>query len=145
MTQTAPLSVADDRPLKPAILRGVRLKCPSCGSGPLMRSYLKTRDACAVCGQELHHHRADDGPAYMTILVAGHLLAPMILLVYANFRPDPLTMAVVFCVGFTGVALYLLPRFKGMFVAIQWAKRMHGFGDAPGATAAGQGLSDPTI
>jgi uncharacterized protein (DUF983 family) len=117
-----------DRPVWPAIRRGVRLKCPSCGSGPLMRSYLKTRDHCPVCGEELHHHRADDGPAYMTILVTGHILAPLILIIYSSLRPDPLVMAVTLCVGFSAIALYLLPRFKGMFVAIQWAKRMHGFG-----------------
>jgi len=29
------------------------------------------------------------------------------------------------------LALFLLPRMKGMFVALQWAKRMHGFGAAP--------------
>lgn len=117
-----------DRPIKPAVLRGLRLKCPSCGTGPLMRSYLKTRDQCSVCGQELHHHRADDGPAYLTILLSGHILAPLIMFVYSTFRPDPLVMAIGFCIGFTTLALYVLPRFKGMFVGIQWAKRMHGFG-----------------
>jgi uncharacterized protein (DUF983 family) len=25
------------------------------------------------------------------------------------------------------VSLFLLPRFKGMIVAFQWARRMHGF------------------
>lgn len=120
-----------ERPMRPAMLRGWRLKCPSCGTGPLMRTYLKTRDSCPVCGEELHHHRADDGPAYMTILVAGHILAPLILVVYANMRPDPLIAAIVFCIGFSALSLYMLPRFKGMFVAIQWAKRMHGFGTHP--------------
>ncbi len=119
-----------DRPMKPAVLRGVRLKCPSCGSGPLMRAYLKTRDHCPVCGEEFHHHRADDGPAYMTILISGHLLAPLIMIVYSAFRPDPLIMALSFSIGFSVLALFLLPRFKGMFVAIQWAKRMHGFADS---------------
>ncbi len=92
-----------------------------------MRSYLKTRDSCAVCGEELLHHRADDGPAYVTILVCGHILAPLIHLVFKTFRPDPLVLAGIFCFGFTILALYLLPRFKGAFVGIQWAKRMHGF------------------
>ncbi|MBZ0129278.1 MAG: DUF983 domain-containing protein [Rhodobacteraceae bacterium] len=129
---TAPDDAGGERPMRPAMLRGWRLKCPSCGTGPLMRTYLKTRDTCTVCGEELHHHRADDGPAYMTILVTGHILAPLILVVYANLRPDPLIAAVVFCIGFSALALYMLPRFKGMFVAIQWAKRMHGFGAGSG-------------
>jgi len=134
-----------DRPLKPAIMRGLRLKCPSCGAGPLMKSYLKTHDSCAVCGEELHHHRADDGPAYMTILVCGHLLAPLLLVVFTQFRPDPTVMAVGFVTGFVALALFLLPRFKGMFVAIQWAKRMHGFGGGAGAGSTGQALPDPTV
>ena len=37
-------------------------------------------------------------------------------------------MAVGFSVAFSALALFLLPRIKGMFVAIQWAKKMHGFG-----------------
>lgn len=141
-------SASTDRPLKPAILRGVRLKCPNCGAGPLMKSYLKTRDSCAVCNEELFHHRADDGPAYMTILVAGHILAPMLLVVFTIFRPDPLLMAIGFIAVFVTLALFLLPRFKGMFVAIQWAKRMHGFhpNRTRGQTGStGQVLPDPTI
>ena len=123
-----------DRPLRPAILRGLRLKCPRCGSGPLMRGYLKTRDHCPVCGPDLSGHRADDGPAYMTILVCGHVLAPLILWVFLAFHPSPLVMAASFGLGFTALALFLLPRFKGMFVGIQWAKRMHGFAeDSPPA------------
>ncbi len=135
----APRTAADsdlppDRPLRPAILRGLRLKCPRCGSGPLMRGYLKTRDHCPVCSQDLSGHRADDGPAYMTILVCGHVMAPLILWVFMTFRPTPPVMIAGFGLGFTALALFLLPRFKGMFVAIQWAKRMHGFAeDGPGA------------
>jgi uncharacterized protein (DUF983 family) len=137
-----------DRPLKPAILRGVRLKCPNCGAGPLMKSFLKTRDTCAVCGEELFHHRADDGPAYLTIMVSGHLLAPMLLIVFTTFRPDPLLMAIGFVSVFVTLALFLLPRFKGLFVAIQWAKRMHGFqldGSHNATGSTGQALPDPTI
>jgi len=61
----------DQRLTKPAMLRGWKRRCPNCGTGPLFKGYLAVRDDCAVCGQELHHHRADDGPAYLTILVVG--------------------------------------------------------------------------
>jgi uncharacterized protein (DUF983 family) len=33
-------------------------------------------------------------------------------------------------VGTVAMSLFLLPRLKGALVAIQWAKRMHGFGAA---------------
>lgn len=119
---------AEDRPMKPAMLRGWRRRCPNCGSGPMLRGYLRVRRDCPVCGEALHHHRADDGPAYLTILIVGHVMAPTILWVFVTFRPDPLTLATIFTVGTVALSLYLLPRLKGLVVAVQWAKRMHGFG-----------------
>ena len=44
--------------------------------------------ACPVCGTELFHHRADDGPAWATILITGHLLAPLMLVVFITWRPQ---------------------------------------------------------
>jgi uncharacterized protein (DUF983 family) len=119
----------EDRPMRPALLRGWRRRCPNCGAGPLLRGYLTVRDSCQVCGEALHHHRADDGPAYLTILIVGHLMAPLILWAFIEFRPDPLVLASVFSVGTVALSLYLLPRLKGMLIAIQWARRMHGFGN----------------
>jgi len=98
----------------------------------MMSGYLNVRDACPVCGEVLHHHRADDGPAYLTILIVGHLVAPTLLWSFIHFRPDPLVLFSLFSVGTVGLSLYLLPRLKGVMVAIQWAKRMHGFGTVPG-------------
>jgi uncharacterized protein (DUF983 family) len=121
---------AEVRPAKPALLRGWRRRCPNCGIGGLFDGYLKVRDACGTCGQELHHHRADDGPAYLTILVVGHLMAPMLHLTFSHFEPNPLYVAIGFSVLCGGLSLYLLPRMKGAVVAIQWAKRMHGFKSA---------------
>ncbi len=118
---------ADERPLKPALLRGWRRRCPNCGSGPMLRGYLKVRDSCPVCGEALHHQRADDGPAYLTILIVGHLMAPLILWVFTHYRPDPLVLATLFSIGTVALSLYLLPRLKGALVGLQWAKRMHGF------------------
>ena len=86
------------------------------------------RDECPVCGEQLHHHRADDGPAYLTILIVGHVMAPVILWTFVTFRPDPMVLGTVFSVGCVAASLYLLPRLKGLIVGLQWAKRMHGFG-----------------
>ena len=124
MKLTATLSV---RLVKPALIRGWKRKCPNCGSGPLMDGYLSIREECAVCSQELHHHRADDGPAYITILISGHILAPLMLIIFEMYRPDPMVLAVGFILIFIAMALFLLPRIKGAFIGLQWAKRMHGF------------------
>lgn len=124
----------DERPLRPAILRGWRRRCPNCGSGPLLTGYLKVRNECPICDEKLHHHRADDGPAYLTILIVGHILAPTIFWAFVKFRPDPLVLATVFAIGSVTLALFLLPRIKGMIVGIQWSRRMHGFGSSTGET-----------
>lgn len=115
------------RPLWPALLRGFSRKCPNCGSGPMFKSYLKVRDTCPVCREDLSHHRADDGPAYLTILIVGHLMAPLLLIVFETFRPEPLVLFTIFAIGTITLSLYLLPRLKGMIVAFQWARLMHGF------------------
>ncbi len=117
-----------ERDMKPAMLRGWRRQCPCCGQGPMFSGYLKVRDHCPVCLEELHHHRADDGPAYLTILIVGHIMAPTMLWAFFEYEPDPLVVATIFSVGCVALSLYLLPRLKGLVVGIQWAKRMHGFG-----------------
>lgn len=118
----------EERPTKQAMLRGFRRRCPQCGEGMMFNSYLKVADSCPVCDEQLHHHRADDGPAYLTILVVGHLMAPAIHIAFTRFRPDPMVLATVFTVGCVALSLYLLPRLKGLVVGIQWSRRMHGFG-----------------
>lgn len=120
--------VCAERDTKRAMLRGWRRKCPNCGSGPLLKSYLKVNDSCSVCREELHHHRADDGPAYLTILFVGHLMAPLLHLAFVTWRPEPLTLFTIFAVGCVGLSLYLLPRLKGAMVGYQWAREMGGFG-----------------
>ena len=120
--------LGEDRPVGQAMLRGWRRRCPRCGTGPMLKAYLKVRDECAICGQALHHHRADDGPAYLTILIVGHLMAPIILWTFTTFRPEPIVLATLFSVGCVALSLWLLPRLKGLLVGFQWAKRMHGFG-----------------
>ncbi|CTQ48797.1 DUF983 domain-containing protein [Jannaschia donghaensis] len=117
-----------DRPVGQAMLRGWRRRCPNCGSGPMIKGYLKVRDACPVCDEALHHHRADDGPPYLTLLIVGHIIGPAMLWVFVAYEPDPYTFMAIFMVSATALSLWFLPRLKGMLVGIQWATRMGGFG-----------------
>ncbi|WP_171210470.1 DUF983 domain-containing protein [Ruegeria sp. HKCCA5426] len=125
--QTIDTTAQEDRPTWPALAKGFRRRCPKCGEGKLLHDYLKVNHTCSSCGQELFHHRADDGPAYLTILLVGHLLAPALHVSYVHWRPEPLTMFLIFAIGCTALSLFLLPRLKGAVVAYQWARRMHGF------------------
>jgi len=67
--------------LKTDLLRGLRGKCPNCGKGRLFRAFLKVADRCDRCGEELYHHRADDLPAYLVVVLVGHLVVAMALFV----------------------------------------------------------------
>ena len=120
-------SAFQERAMRPALVRGFRRRCPCCGAGPILRGYLKLREHCSVCGEDLTPARADDGPAYLTILLVGHLMAPLMHWIFVSFRPEPMVLATIFCTFCVGLSLYLLPRIKGMIVGFQWAKRMHGF------------------
>ena len=68
----------------------------------MMDGYLTVRQTCPVCGTELYHHRADDGPAWATILITGHLMAPLMLVVFITLRPEGWVMALGFSVGLRG-------------------------------------------
>ncbi len=127
----SPSIIPHERPLWPALAKGWRRKCPKCGKGALLHSYLKVHDTCETCSQEFHHHRADDGPAYLTILIVGHIMAPSLLAVFTTWRPEPLTLFSIFAVGCITLSLYLLPRLKGAVVGFQWARHMYGFDDGP--------------
>ena len=118
----------EERPSWPAMRRGLARRCPACGQGHLFEGYLKVVDECPACAAEMRHHRADDGPAYLTILIVGHLLAVVMHVVWVQFRPEPLVFATGLTIVAVGLSLFLLPRIKGAIVGLQWARRMGGFG-----------------
>lgn len=119
-----------ERPLFRAMRRGFFGRCPDCGRGHIFRAFLKVADRCPDCGTELHHHRADDAPPYFVILIVGHVIVPLVLTLEVALRP-PLWVHMALWIPLTlALAMLLLPRVKGAIVGLQWAFRMHGFGDA---------------
>ena len=120
-----------------AMARGAIFRCPACGRGHLFSSYLKVADACASCGTELHHHRADDAPPYFTILIIGHFLIGGVLALEQAYAPPSWVHAVIWLPLGIVTSLVLLPIAKGALVGLQWALRMHGFArPAPGKPVA---------
>ncbi len=93
-----------------AMKRGFLCRCPNCGEGKLYASYLKVVDSCAVCGEELHHHRADDAPPYFTIFIVGHFVIAA-LLAFDEFWPDaPIWIHALLWTSFIVVSsMWLLP------------------------------------
>lgn len=125
---TAIPTPSQDRHAGQAMRRGAAGRCPSCGDGRLFTGYLRVKDECPSCATELHHHRADDGPAYVTILIVSHLATVVMLAMFTMYRPSTTVMLTVLCGGTLVLSLLMLPRIKGAWVGFQWAKRMHGFG-----------------
>lgn len=113
-----------------SLLRGFALRCPNCGKGRMFHRYLKVSDRCPSCGEELHHHRADDAPAYFTIAIVGHVVVGGVLWMERTFSPSGWVQAAVWLPLTLLLTLWLLPRIKGALVGLQWALRMHGFGGA---------------
>lgn len=126
------MPIETKREVKPAILRGLKERCPKCGEGKLFSRYLKVQDRCPECGEELYHHRADDGPAYLTVLIVAHLMGFLLHATSGYLREDPVIVALLLCTIATVISLLMLPRMKGLMVGYQWAKEMHGFGRSAG-------------
>jgi len=100
--------------------RGFTGRCPNCGKGKLFRAYLKPVDACARCGEAYGHIRADDGPAWLTILITGHVVVPLLLMVEQR-TAWPVWVATSFWSALVVVlVLILLPRSKGAFIGAIW-------------------------
>src|SRR5690554_3566079 len=115
------------RPLWPAMKRGMARKCPNCGEGHLYYKYLKVNETCPACGEELHHHRADDAPPYIVIVIIGHLMVGIILHMEMVVRIPAMHYLVVILPATVLLSLWLLPIVKGAIINMQWAKYMHGF------------------
>jgi uncharacterized protein (DUF983 family) len=114
-----------------AMLNGSKQRCPACGTGSIYKSYLKVVDACPCCGQELHHQRADDLPAYFTMFIVGHIVVGLVMMVEQRFAPELWVHALIWPVLILTLSLFLLPRIKGAAIGLQWAQRMHGFSAEP--------------
>jgi uncharacterized protein (DUF983 family) len=99
--------------------RGITGKCPMCGKGALFSRYLKQVEHCEKCGEEFGHIRADDGPAWLTILFVGHVFAFIL-----SFAPETnwqvWQLIAAWCSAALALSLITLPRAKGLFIGIIW-------------------------
>jgi len=121
------MEASTERDPKLAMTRGFKRTCPRCGKGHLFDGYLAVATECDQCGLNLTPQRADDGPAYLTIVIVGQLLVPLMVPAYGVWDWHPAMMATLFSIAAAALSLILLPRLKGALIGFQWAKRMHGF------------------
>jgi uncharacterized protein (DUF983 family) len=116
--------------LPKAMLRGFAMKCPNCGKGHLFGRFLKVADHCEVCGEDFTPQRADDFPAYLVIVVVGHVVVPALLAVEMAYAPPAWLQLLIWLPVTLFGALGLLQPTKGAIVGLQWQTRMHGFDES---------------
>jgi uncharacterized protein (DUF983 family) len=122
----APSGDANQVDLPHAVWRGALRRCPRCGQGDLFKAYLKQVDACAVCHEEYAHIRADDAPPWLTILIVGHVVVPLMIIADSWFLWPARLAMLVWPIVTALLALAVLPRAKGIFIAIIWVTRAPG-------------------
>ncbi|MFI5031856.1 MAG: DUF983 domain-containing protein [Reyranellales bacterium] len=113
-----------------ALKRGFLGRCPNCGEGHLFRAFVKVADHCEKCGEPFRCHRADDFPAYLVIVLVGHIVVPLAMWVEIAYMPAYWVHAMLWGPLILGLALGLLQPVKGAVVALQWQTGMHGFAEA---------------
>lgn len=116
------------RPVWNAIRRGLSCRCPNCGEGKLFRSFLKIVDTCAACGADMHHHRADDLPAYIVVAIVGHIVVGAFMGIEATSTLSTWQHLAIWIPLTILSAVALIRPVKGGVVGLQWALYMHGFG-----------------
>lgn len=102
------------------IRRGMMGKCPHCGEGHLFTAYLKQTKSCILCHETYGHIHADDAPAWMTILIVGHILAPLIIYMIMNTAWADWVYMIFFTILILILTFSILPRAKGFFIAMIW-------------------------
>jgi uncharacterized protein (DUF983 family) len=137
-TWTRETALGEKRDVWTAIKRGFRGRCPRCGQGKLFGAFLKVDSNCSACGLDFTPHRADDLPAYLVIVIVGHIVVPTALFIETDYSPPVWLQLAIYLPLTLVLSLALLQPVKGAVVGIQWALRMHGFDDtAPDDIAPG--------
>ena len=89
--------------------------------------FLKTAPTCPHCGLRLDLHQADDFPAYIVILLLGHILVPLMIEVNAAFAIPLGWQAAIWPTLAVLLAAAMIQPVKGAVIALQWSRRMAGF------------------
>lgn len=118
----------DKRDIWTSIKRGLLCRCPNCGEGRLFHAFLKPVANCAVCGEDYSHHRADDLPAYLSIVIVGHVVVGGYMLTDQAVTWSSWTHLAIWTPITLILAVATIQPIKGAVIGGQWAARMHGFG-----------------
>lgn len=86
--------------------------------------YLKVEPSCHLCSHDLSQYPADDGPAYFTILIVGHLIVAPLLLFPIIWEAPARYVLPATLIPLAVATLALLPLVKGAFIGAMYAMGM---------------------
>lgn len=106
----------------PAILNGVKCRCPRCGRGRLFRGYITQVDHCANCGEGLKRYNVGLFLPLVVITVMVHVIGFIMLEMELSGHGSPLIYVWVLVPLSMIVPLAILPSSKGGLIGFLWAK-----------------------
>ena len=113
---------------------GFRGRCPRCGIGRIYAKFLKVNDECWNCGLVLSEHDAGDGAVVPALLIIGTIIVGLAL--WVEFKHEPAVWVHVVLWGplSLGLTAWILPRLKGIGIALQHKHRSTEEATKPGGS-----------
>lgn len=118
---TQPVSYVARPSFLGALRRGLARRCPACGRGALLHSYLKPHESCTDCGLPFGPLRSDDAAPYFTIFLVGHIIVPLVLLSEQHIAPPVWLQLTIWLPLTVLLTLLMLPHVKGAAMAAIWS------------------------
>jgi uncharacterized protein (DUF983 family) len=111
-----------ERNLPRALRRGLAGCCPACGEARLFGRFLKPVPACPACGQDWTAKTADDFPAYLVVLLLGHVMVPVVIEANRHFTLSAGFQMLFWPLISALLALLLIQPMKGFVIGLLWAR-----------------------
>ena len=89
----------------------------------MFAGYLRVAGCCGGCGLDFDAIRSDDAPPYFTILIAGHIVVPLLLTVEQLSAPPAWLELAIALPSTLILTLGLLPFVKGAVMGAIWASK----------------------
>jgi uncharacterized protein (DUF983 family) len=118
-----PTAAALRTPIRTALIRGLRRRCPRCGEGRLFARFLKTHERCSECG--LLYQR-DYGDTLMFMIITDRIpLLAGIAILYFGIHPNGWLSTAVFFGALSVPLLATLRERQGLALALDYLFRLY--------------------
>jgi len=108
------------RNFKSLVQKVLTQSCPKCGHGKIFSKYITLKKECNHCGQSFEKLKADDGPAWLTMMLVGHLIIPTMLSVEMSYNLPLWLSITLWPFSLALLSLLCLPFAKAFFVNMIW-------------------------